>query len=39
MALPTLVLLEQSVKLRLNGGSVEGYGCCERTVQGLIAAE
>jgi len=35
---PTLVLLEQSVKLRLNG-SVDGYGCCERTVQGVIAPE
>lgn len=35
---PTLVLLEQSVKLLLNN-SVAGYGCFERTVQGVVAAE
>lgn len=35
---PTLVLLEQSVKLRLNG-TVNGYGCYERTVNGVLAPE
>jgi hypothetical protein len=37
-AQPTLVLMEQSVKLRLNG-KIGGYGCCERTVPGVIAPE
>jgi hypothetical protein len=35
---PPLTLLEQSVALRLNG-SIEGYGCFERTVPGVLAAE
>jgi hypothetical protein len=35
---PPLTLLEQSVDLRLNG-SVRGYGCFERTVPGVLAAE
>jgi hypothetical protein len=35
---PTLVLLEQSVKMLLNG-KVAGYGCLERTVNGTIAPE
>ena len=35
---PPLTLLEQSVVLRLNG-SVQGYGCFERTVPGVLAAE
>jgi hypothetical protein len=35
---PPLTLLEQSVVLRLNG-SVRGYGCFERTVPGVLAAE
>jgi len=35
---PPLTLLEQSVELRLNG-SVKGYGCFERTVPGVLAAE
>lgn len=35
---PTLVLLEQSVKLRLNG-SIDGYGCYERTTNGRVIPE
>jgi hypothetical protein len=35
---PTMVLLEQSVRLRLNG-SIEGYGCFERTVNGRVTPE
>ncbi len=35
---PPLTLLEQSVSLRLNG-SIKGYGCFERTVPGMLAAE
>ncbi len=34
----TLVLTEQSVRLRLNG-SVDGYGCFERTINGIVAPE
>jgi hypothetical protein len=34
----TLVLLEQSVSLRLNG-EVDGYGCFERTVEGVVMRE
>jgi hypothetical protein len=33
---PPLTLLEQSVTLRLNG-AVDGYGCYERTVPGVLA--
>jgi hypothetical protein len=35
---PPLTLLEQSVSLSLNG-SIRGYGCFERTVPGILAAE
>jgi hypothetical protein len=35
---PTLVLAEQSVGLRLNG-SVPGYGCFERTINGHVEPE
>jgi hypothetical protein len=38
MTEPTLVLLEQSARMRLNG-KVAGHGCCERTVQGVVAEE
>ncbi|GGC19108.1 hypothetical protein GCM10011371_03420 [Novosphingobium marinum] len=35
---PTLVLAEQSVRLMLNG-SVPGYGCFERTINGRVIPE
>ncbi|WP_159979054.1 MULTISPECIES: hypothetical protein [unclassified Novosphingobium] len=34
----SMVLMEQSVSLRLNG-EIEGYGCFERTVAGTVALE